>query len=50
MLVIFLPTCILDRVYFPLPENLIMWHATHESLDGIPSIDACEMKTGVFFL
>jgi len=49
-LVIFIPSHILGSVQFPLPESLIIWHASHELLDAIPVVEAWEMQSGVFFL
>jgi len=34
--VVVIPSHILDSVSFPLPESLIIWHASYELLDGIP--------------
>jgi hypothetical protein len=39
-LVIVIPSDILEGVYFPLPESLIIWHANNELLDAIPIFDA----------
>jgi len=36
VLAIVMPSHILERVQFPLPESLIIWHASHELLDAIP--------------
>jgi hypothetical protein len=39
-LVIVIPSHILKSVLFPLPETLIIWHASHELLDAIPVCEA----------
>jgi hypothetical protein len=49
-LVIVIPSHILEGVKFPLPESLIIWHASHELLDPIPVFEAWETRSGVFFL
>ena len=49
-LVIFIPSHILDSVYFPLPEGLIIWHSSHKLLDAIPVFEATETQSGVFFV
>jgi len=38
VLVIVIPSHIVERVYFPLPEHLIMWHGNHDFLDPIPVV------------
>ena len=48
-LVIDMPSHILESVQFPLPEILIIWHASHECLDAIPMFEAWETQDGVFF-
>ena len=48
--VIGIPSHILESVYFPLPESLIIWHASHELLDAITILEAWETQSGVFFL
>jgi len=49
-LVIVIPSHILEGVKFPLPESLIIWHASHELLEAIPIFEAWETQSGVFFL
>ena len=49
-LVIVIPSHILQSVYFPLPESLIIRHATQEFLDTIPGVEAEETQSGVVFL
>jgi hypothetical protein len=49
-LVIVIPSHILEGVEFPLPERLIIRHASHELLDARPVIEGWEMQNGVFFL
>ena len=49
-LVIVIPSHILESMQFPLPESLIVWHASHELLDAILAFEAWEMQSGVFFL
>jgi len=39
-LVIVIPSQILESVEFPLPESLIIWHASQELLDAIPIFEA----------
>jgi hypothetical protein len=48
--VIDIPFDILESVYFPLPESLIIWHASHQLQDAIPVVEAWETRSGVFFL
>jgi len=50
VLVIVIPFHIFESVWFPLPEGLIIWHASHELLDAIPAYAAWETQIGVFFL
>jgi hypothetical protein len=49
-LVIVIPSHILEGVYFPLPQCLIIWHASHEHLDAIAVFEAWETLSGVFFV
>jgi len=49
-LVIDIASHILEIVYFPLPMSLIMWYASHETLDAISVFEAWETRSGVFFL
>ena len=49
-LVIVIPSHILESVYFPLSESLIIGHASNQPLDTIPVFDASETQSGVFFL
>jgi hypothetical protein len=49
-LVIVIPSYILKSVKFPLPDSLIIWHASYELLDTIPVFEAWETQSGVFFL
>jgi len=49
-LAIVIPCHILESLYFPLPESLIIWHPSHELLDAIPVFGASETQSGVFFL
>ena len=46
-LVIVIPSHILQSVYFPLSESLIIWHASYELLDTIPVFEAW-VKQAVF--
>ena len=48
--VIVIASHILDRLYMPLPESLIIWHASHKRLDTIPVFEAWETPSGVVFL
>jgi len=50
VLMIVIPSRIFESVRFPLPEGLIIWHASHELLDAIPAYAAWETQSGVFFL
>jgi len=50
VLVILIPSHILDSVQFPLPESLIIWHACHELLDAIPISESCETQSHLFYL
>jgi len=50
VLVIVIPSHILDSAQFPLPRSLIIWHACNKVLDTIPVFDVREMQSGVFFL
>jgi len=43
MLVIIIPSHIIESVYFPLPESLINWHASHYLLDANPILETWEM-------
>jgi len=47
---IVIPSYILTRVQFPLPEKLIISHASHEVLDAIPLIEVWETRSGVSLL
>jgi len=49
-IVIVILSHILQSVQFPLPESLMIWHASHELLDAIPICEAWEAQSGVFFL
>jgi hypothetical protein len=49
-LVIVIPSHILESMWFPLPDSLIIWHARHQLLEIIPVFEAWEMQSGVFFL
>jgi len=49
-LVIAIPSHILESVQFPLPQSLVIWHASHEHLDAISVFEAWETQSGVFFL
>ena len=49
-LVIVIPSHILESVYFPLLESLIIWHAPNKLLDDNLVFDAWETPSGVFFL
>jgi len=49
-LVVVIPSHILECVLCPLPEILIIWHASHELGDAIPIVEAWETWSGVFFL
>ena len=49
-LVIFIPSHILESVWFPLPESQIKLHANHELLDAILVFEAWAMESGVLFL
>jgi len=50
VLVIVIPSHILESVYFPLPESQIIWHASYEVLDAIAIFEAGETQSGVSFL
>ena len=50
VLVIVIPSHILESLSFPLPESLIIWHGSHEFLHAIPILEAWETQSGVFFL
>jgi len=44
-LVIVIPSHILQSVQFPLPNSLIIWHASHLVLYAIPVLEAGEMQS-----
>ena len=45
-----IPSHILESMWFPLPESVNIWHASHELLDAIPVFAAWETQRSVFFL
>jgi len=50
LLVTVIPSHILDSVLYPLPESLIISHASHELRDAIPVAKPLETQSSVFFL
>jgi hypothetical protein len=50
VLVIGILSPIVESVFFPLPMSLTIWHASHELLNSIPTIEDWKTQSGVFFL
>jgi hypothetical protein len=50
VLVIVIPSHIVESVKFPIPNSLIIWHTSHELLDAIPISEAWETQSGVLIL
>jgi hypothetical protein len=40
LLLIVIPSHMLNSVEFPLPDSVIIWHASHKLLDTIPVFEA----------
>jgi hypothetical protein len=48
-LIIVIPSDILESVLFPLPDNLIIWHANPELVYEIPVFEAWEPQDSICF-